>query len=69
MKQNQAARGRCAQSVLIVAQFPINVSFKNSLTVTGNDKASTVYLGNATVTVTEMENGDLAIEIDPPPPS
>jgi hypothetical protein len=69
MKSNQAAQRRLAQSVLIVAQFPINVSFKNSLTVSPDNKATTVYLGTATITVTDMGNGEIAIEIDPPPPS
>jgi len=67
MKLNQPAHGRRAESVFIVAQFPINVSFKNSITVTGNGKATTVYLGTATITITEMEDGEIAIEIDPPP--
>jgi len=66
MKSNQSAQGRRAESVFIVAQFPINVSFKNSITTTGNDKATTVYLGTATITVTEMEDGEIAIEIDAP---
>lgn len=69
MKFNQAAQGRRAESVSIVARFPINVSFKSSISITGNDKATTVYLGTATITITEMEDGEIAIEIDPPPPS
>lgn len=66
MKLDKAADGRRAESVFIVAQFPINVSFKNSLTITGNDKATTVYLGTATITIAEMDNGEIAIEIEPP---
>ena len=55
--------------MFIVTQFPINVSFKNSVNITGNDKTTTVYLGTATITITDMGNGEIAIEIDPPLPS
>ena len=63
---DQAAQRRRARSVSIVSHLPIYVQLKNTIALTGNDKATTVYLATATITITQLGNGEIAIEIEPP---
>lgn len=65
MDVNQTAFGLNPRSVSIVTDFRINVQSKNRLRRKGK-KIAVHYLDWATITVRQLADGELTIEIEPP---